>query len=177
MHGSRCSIWEPSSCSGFMGTAFGPQGSESQPQKMLSWRSCIPCTGSYKGLSFTAPCSTGLYSLLWSQLSCSRDGEGTPQGKDTLNCLKKLLTLQNASTSLRCYYSPSHFPIWIAENNWWGSGVTNSELLILALHCESGESWAWKYTCEMISGRGEPCSQAWIETSGRGMGSPDCGFR
>lgn len=176
MNGSRCSTWEPSSSSGFMGTAFGSQGSKNHHQGMLSWRSYVPCARS---------CKVGGYPLLLPALkeavfhgvssADSRDGEGTPQGKDTLDYLKKLLTLQNASTWPRCYYSFSHFPIWIAENNCWGFWV--KRILILMFHYENEESQAWKYTCKMIPGRGELCSQAWIQTSSRSMGLPDCGFR
>lgn len=159
--------WAPALAS--WGQLLGSQGSESHPQGMLSWRSWVPRA---------ERCKVGDYPLLLPALKdsvfCgvnsagSRDGEGTPQGKDTLNCLKKLLTLQNASTWPWCYDSFSLFPTWIAEKNWWGFWFKRT--LILAFHYKTGESQAWKYTCKMIPGRGEPCTQAWVQTSGRVWG-------
>lgn len=71
------------------GQLLGSQGSESHPQGVPSWRSWVSCAGS---------CKVGGYPLLLPSLQdsvfCgvssagSRNGEGTPQGKDALNCLK-----------------------------------------------------------------------------------------
>lgn len=121
------------------GQLLGSQGIKNHPQGMVSWRSYVPCARS---------CKVGGYPLLLPALkdsvfhgvssAGSRDGEGTPQGKDTLNFLKKLLALQNASMWPGCYYSFSHFPIWVAEKNWWGFWV--KRILFLVFHYENGES-------------------------------------